>query len=66
MKSVQDSFITQYIFDISFESMVQTLSSSSAGEWRFGAGRGVDAVAVFAVGTGIGGGLVINGQLHIA
>ena len=35
------------------------------GEWRFGAGRGVDTIAVFAVGTGIGGGLVINGQLHL-
>jgi glucokinase len=36
------------------------------GEWRFGAGRGVDTVAVFAIGTGIGGGLVINGELHLA
>jgi glucokinase len=35
------------------------------GEWCFGAGRGVDTVAVFAIGTGIGGGLVINGQLHL-
>jgi glucokinase len=35
------------------------------GEWRLGAGRGVDTVAVFAIGTGIGGGLVINGQLHL-
>lgn len=35
------------------------------GEWRYGAGRGVDTVAVFAVGTGIGGGLVINGQLNL-
>ncbi len=35
------------------------------GEWRFGAGRGLDTVAVFAIGTGIGGGLVINGQLHL-
>jgi glucokinase len=35
------------------------------GEWRFGAGRGVDTVAVFAIGTGIGGGLVLNGQLHM-
>jgi glucokinase len=35
------------------------------GEWRFGAGRGVDTVAVFAIGTGIGGGLVLNGQLHL-
>ena len=31
----------------------------------FGAGRGVDTVAVFAIGTGIGGGLVLNGQLHL-
>jgi glucokinase len=35
------------------------------GEWAFGAGRGVDTVAVFAIGTGIGGGLVLNGQLHL-
>jgi glucokinase len=35
------------------------------GEWRFGAGRGVDTLAVFAIGTGIGGGLVVNGQLHL-
>ena len=35
------------------------------GEWRFGAGRGVDTLAVFAIGTGIGGGLVIAGRLHL-
>lgn len=35
------------------------------GEWRFGAGQGVDTVAVFAIGTGIGGGLVLNGQLYL-
>lgn len=35
------------------------------GEWVFGAGRGVDTVVVFAIGTGVGGGLVINGQLHL-
>jgi glucokinase len=35
------------------------------GEWCFGAGRGLDTVAVFAIGTGIGGGLVLNGQLHM-
>jgi glucokinase len=39
--------------------------SITNGEWRFGAGRGVDTIAVFAIGTGIGGGLVINGQLHL-
>lgn len=35
------------------------------GEWKFGAGRGVDTMACFAIGTGIGGGLVINGKLHL-
>lgn len=35
------------------------------GEWRFGAGCGVETVAVFAIGTGIGGGLVVNEQLHL-
>jgi glucokinase len=34
-------------------------------EWKFGAGRGVDTMACFAIGTGIGGGLVINGKLHL-
>jgi glucokinase len=35
------------------------------GEWQFGAGRGVDTLAVFAIGTGIGGGLVVDGRLHL-
>lgn len=35
------------------------------GEWKFGAGRGVETIACFGIGTGIGGGLVINGQLHL-
>jgi glucokinase len=35
------------------------------GEWCYGAGRGLETVAVFAIGTGIGGGLVLNGQLHL-
>ncbi|GGJ28409.1 UNVERIFIED_ORG: glucokinase [Paenarthrobacter nicotinovorans] len=32
-------------------------------EFRFGAARGVDNVAMLTVGTGIGGGLLVNGQL---
>ncbi|GAB4475775.1 MAG: ROK family protein [Anaerolineales bacterium] len=35
------------------------------GEWRFGAGQGVETMAVLALGTGVGGGLVMNGQLHL-
>jgi len=35
------------------------------GEWKFGAGHGVDTIACFTIGTGVGGGLVVNGQLHL-
>src|SRR5215213_4939384 len=45
--------------------LLNDVRSITHGEWRFGAGRGVDTVAVFAIGTGIGGGLVINGELHL-
>jgi glucokinase len=45
--------------------LLNDVRSITNGEWRFGAGRGVETVAVFAIGTGIGGGLVINGQLHL-
>ena len=33
------------------------------GEFTFGAGRGANNMACFAIGTGIGGGIVVNGQL---
>ena len=45
--------------------ILNDVRSITYGEWRFGAGRGVDTMACFAVGTGIGGGLVINGKLHL-
>ena len=45
--------------------LLNDVRSITNGEWHFGAGRGVDTLAVFAIGTGIGGGLVINGRLHL-
>ena len=45
--------------------LLNDVRSITYGEWCFGAGRGVDTIAVLAIGTGIGGGLVINGQLHL-
>jgi len=45
--------------------LLNDVRSITNGEWRFGAGNGADTVAVFAIGTGIGGGLVLNGQLHL-
>jgi glucokinase len=46
-------------------SLLNDVRAITFGEWRFGAGRGVDTLACFAIGTGIGGGLIINGQLHL-
>ncbi len=45
--------------------LINDVRSMTLAEWTFGAGRGVDSIACFAIGTGIGGGLVINGQLHL-
>jgi glucokinase len=45
--------------------ILNDVRSMTLGEWTFGAGRGVDTIACFAIGTGIGGGLVINGKLHL-
>jgi glucokinase len=45
--------------------LVNDVRAMTLSEWLFGAGRGVDSMACFAIGTGIGGGLVMNGQLHL-
>ena len=45
--------------------IINDVRSITFGEWCFGAGKGVETMACFAIGTGVGGGLVINGQLHL-
>jgi glucokinase len=45
--------------------ILNDVRSITFGEWMFGAGKGVDTVAVLAIGTGIGGGLVIDNKLHL-
>ena len=46
-------------------SLLNDVRSITNGEWRYGAGRGLNTLAVFAIGTGIGGGLVIEGKLQL-
>ncbi|MGB9641464.1 MAG: ROK family protein [Anaerolineales bacterium] len=46
-------------------SLLNDARAITYGEWRFGAGKGVDTMALFAIGTGVGGGLVVNNQLQL-
>jgi len=39
------------------------VNAATWGEWRYGAGRSVDDLAVLFVGTGIGGGIITGGNL---
>ncbi|MFN0084925.1 MAG: ROK family protein [Blastocatellia bacterium] len=45
--------------------IINDARAMTLGEWRFGAGKGVETVACYTLGTGIGGGLVINNRLHL-
>ena len=45
--------------------LINDVRAITLGEWTFGAGRGADTLACLAIGTGIGGGVVINGQFHL-
>ena len=39
------------------------VNAAALGEWLWGAGRGVDPLVYMTVGTGIGGGALVNGRL---
>ena len=43
--------------------LINDARAMTLGEYTFGAGHGVDSIACFGIGTGIGGGLVINRRL---
>jgi glucokinase len=45
--------------------LINDVRAITLGEWMFGAGRGADTMACLAIGTGIGGGVVVNGQFHL-
>jgi glucokinase len=40
-------------------------TAATFGEWKLGAGRGVDELVYVGLGTGIGGGFVNGGRLHV-
>lgn len=43
--------------------ILNDVRTATLGEMRFGAGRGVDSMVFFSLGTGIGGGVVTQGKL---
>lgn len=43
--------------------LLNDVRAHTLGEWHFGAGAGLGSFAMFAIGTGIGGGLVLEGRL---
>lgn len=45
--------------------LINDVRAITLGEWIFGAGRGAETLACLAIGTGIGGGVVVNGQFHL-
>ena len=44
--------------------LINDASAAALGEHRFGAGRGVDNLVYLTVSTGIGGGIIIGGELY--
>ena len=44
--------------------LINDASAAALGEQRFGAGKGVNNLVMITVGTGIGGGIIINGELY--
>lgn len=39
------------------------VNGAALGEWRWGAGQGLDCLVYLTIGTGVGGGLLMNGRL---
>lgn len=50
----------EYDLPVGFDTDV---NGAVLGEWRWGAGRGLDSLVYLTIGTGIGGGALTNGQI---
>ena len=45
--------------------LVNDASAAALGEYRYGAGRGLNNLVLFTLGTGIGGGIISDGKLYL-
>lgn len=43
--------------------LINDVRAITLGEWKYGVGKGANSMVCFAVGTGIGGGVVVNNKL---
>lgn len=53
--------LTEYLKKPAF--LLNDVRAITYGEWAFGAGKGVENMVCFAIGTGVGGGVVVNNEL---
>jgi glucokinase len=45
--------------------LLNDVRTATLGELKYGHGRGVNTMALFAIGTGVGGGIVVDGKLRL-
>ena len=43
--------------------VLNDVQAATFGEWRYGAGRGLDNLVALFLGTGVGGGMIVDGEL---
>ncbi len=45
--------------------LINDADAAALGEHRFGAGKGIDNLILLTLGTGVGGGIILNGRLYL-